>query len=457
LYQLLINRSLITRSKRVSAGFRIALEARLDGPALSYLWQYVSPPALPLQPEQPFLSNSVLLSVAASAAQLLVTAQQQHLLISSVVLAPPLVLPMHAGQPGNPAPVLLMAMDASRGSCIVEVEGQRQLQCFLGTTTAATEPAEVLRQSPQMASAEEAAVAPPSATSAASSAVFARAQELLGDLMSMSAASAAEVPGQTLGQTPGPAALVAARHRPHHFRTLAAVNSSLVGTSVNASGYVLHPADLEAALQACCLHPEGAGSSALWLSAVHTLSVPLLIGADQHLGCGGHVAADFVLAADGSTCQVSSLHMTSCRDSSDSSTWHVRLSGAVLAADAVAAAEVAAVSAPQVAAVDEGVAAASIVAAATNPLAELDDTERTLFLQAQIMSEVRGTSCPCMSCVASSIASSTRVLFIFSTVAVFALLLCLVQQLLYPYLYMVIKCTCACLDVTLSSSCSNQA
>jgi hypothetical protein len=71
----------------------------------------------------------------------------------------------------------------------------------------------------------------------------------------------------------------------------------------------------------------------------------------------------------------------------------MQLHGALLAADASAATEAAAVSAEAATAVSgEGAAAAaaaSAVAAAANPLMELDEAERALYLQAQIMSEVR--------------------------------------------------------------------
>jgi hypothetical protein len=376
-YQQLISRALITRSRRAAGGVKIAFEARFDAPALAYLWSYVSTPMEPGQTVQPFLSNSVLLSAAASAASLVLNASNvsgSALLLSNAVLAPPHMLPLHVGQPGVHMPALLIAFNASSGSCIVDISGQRQLQC-----TIAAAGSQVAEDTSSSAGGEGAAAA----------ALTTRLQQLFSAELQPAAAKAAAASSLV------PAALLEAQHRQQQQTAMAALgpepSSNLSsGSGVDMSGYVLHPGALESCLQSGMIAERDA--SALWLSAVQSLAVPL---AAQSAGAGrdaadSWVTADFTHASDGSTCHIRSLSMVSSTDGS------IRMRGAVLAADAVAAAEAAAAaSQPALAAgtpaAQEAAAAAAAstaVAAVSNPLMQLDEAERSLFLQAQIMSEV---------------------------------------------------------------------
>jgi hypothetical protein len=390
IYQQLISRALITRSRRAAGGVKIAFEARLDAPGLAYLWSYVSTPVEPGQTVQPFLSNSVLLAAAASAASLVVNASNaggNALLLSSAVLAPPHMLPLHVGQPGVRMPALLLAFNASNGSCIVEIDGQRQLQC---TFAAAGSPAVQSSGSSTAEGEGGSATAVPLAT---------RLQQLLSAQLQPPAAKAAAASSLV------PAALLEAQHRQLPQTAVAALgpdpSSNLSsGSGVDMSGYVLHPGTLESCLQSSMLADRDA--SALWLSAVQSLTVLLAApsaGACRDAG-DSWVAADFTHASDGSTCHIRSLSMVSSIGGS------ICMRGGVLAADAVAAAEAAAAaSQPALAAgtpaAQEAAAAAAAstaVAAVTNPLMQLDEAERGLFLQAQIMSEV----CCCWVAVCSS-------------------------------------------------------
>lgn len=380
-YQQLISRALITRSRRAAGGIKIAFEARFDAPGLAYLWSYVSTPVEPGQTVQPFLSNSVLLSAAASAASLVVNASSvggSSLLLSNAVLAPPHMLPLHVGQPGVRMPALLLALNASNGSCIIEIDGQRQLQC---TFAAAASPAVQQSSSSSSSAADE---------GAAAAALTLRLQQLFSAELQPAAAKAAAASSLV------PAAMLEAQHRQLPQTALAALgpdpSSNLSsGSGVDVSGYVLHPGTLESCLQAGMLAERDA--SALWLSAVQSLTVPLAAasaGASRDAG-DSWVAADFTHASDGSTCHIRSLSLISSMGGS------ISVRGAVLAADAVAAAEAAAAaSQPALAAgtpaAQEAAAAAAAstaVAAVSNPLMQLDEAERGLFLQAQIMSEVR--------------------------------------------------------------------
>jgi hypothetical protein len=370
-YQQLISRALITRSRRAAGGVKIAFEARFDAPALAYLWSYVSTPFEPGQTVQPFLSNSVLLAAAASAASLVVNASSvggSSLLLSNAVLAPPHMLPLHVGRPGVRIPSLLIAFNANSGSCIVEIDGQRQLQCAVA---AAALPAAA--QSSSSSAGDE---------GAAAAALTMRLQQLFSAELQPAAAKAAAA------RRLAPAALLEAQHRQLQQTAMAALgpdpSSNLSsGSGVDMSGYVLHPGTLESCLQSGMLADREA--SALWLSAVQSLTVPLAApsaGASRDAG-DSWVTTDFTHASDGSTCHIRSLSMFISMGGS------INVRGAVLAADAVAAAEAAAVASQPALAAGTPAAQATAVAAVSNPLMQLDKAERSLFLQAQIMSEVR--------------------------------------------------------------------
>jgi hypothetical protein len=384
IYQQLISRALITRSRRAAGGVKIAFEARLDAPGLAYLWSYVSTPVEPGQTVQPFLSNSLLLAAVAAAASLVVNASNaggNALLLSNAVLAPPHMLPLHVGQPGVRMPALLLAFNASNGSCIVEIDGQRQLQCTFAAAG-----------SPGMQSSSSSSGSSSSATEgggAKAVPLTTRLQQLLSAQLQPAAAQAAAA------SSPVPAALLEAQHRQLPQTAVAALgpdpSSNLSsGSGVDMSGYVLHPSTLESCLQSSMLADRDA--SALWLSAVQSLTVPLVApsaGACRDAG-DSWVAADFTHASDGSTCHIRSLSMVSSTGGS------ISMRGGVLAADAVAAAEAAAAASqpalvagtPAAQEAAAAAAASTAVAAVTNPLMQLDEAERGLFLQAQIMSEV---------------------------------------------------------------------
>jgi hypothetical protein len=347
-YQRLISRALISRPERSkrSGGLKVAFEVRLDAPGLARLWSYLSTPATAGQAAQPYLCNSLLLAAAASAGSLMAssnsTDSKQMLVLQNVVLAPPQVLPSHPGQPGAQLPVLLVACNISTGSCVIDIGGRRQLQCSLGVTAAAVEAAE----SP---SGSEQQPAGPSMSS--------RLQALLG-LTVQAPTAAAVAPGLLLG----------AQHRQQHTHVLTTLSED--GSSSAADGFVLHPAGLEASLQSCMV--SAGQANALWLSSLQALTVP--VGGAGETGFDGSswLAAETAHAADGSTCQVDRLSLTSGTGSSSFSVF-----GALLAADATTATEAAAAVAEAAAGVtsEEAAAAAlSAVTAATNPLMQLDET-----------------------------------------------------------------------------------
>eukprot|EP00882_Tetradesmus_deserticola_P027243 GHRQ01030127.1.p1 GENE.GHRQ01030127.1~~GHRQ01030127.1.p1 ORF type:complete len:346 (+),score=193.87 GHRQ01030127.1:954-1991(+) len=285
------------------------------------------------------------------------------------------MLPLHVGQPGVRMPALLLAFNASSGSCTIEIDGQRQLQC----TVAAA--ADVAAES--SSSGEDAA--------AASAALTSKLQKLFS--AELQAAAGKKAGASSLV----PAALSKAQHRQVPQQAMAALapgpsDNLSSGSGVDMSGYTLHPGMLESCLQSGMLAERDA--SALWLSAVQSMTVPLAApsaGAGRDAG-DSWVTTDFTHASDGSTCHIRNLNLISSTGSS------ISMRGGVLVADAVAAAEAAAAaSQPALAAgtpaAQEAAAAAAAstaVAAVSNPLMQLDEAERSLFLQAQIMSEVRG-------------------------------------------------------------------
>lgn len=290
------------------------------------------------------------------------------LLVTNAVLAPPQPLPLHIGQPGVAVPVLLLAFNTTNGTCLVEIEGQRQLQCSIAVAAAPVD----------------------TATSSAGIASGSMMQDVLhmfGHEIKAAATSAAA--------TLTPAALLEAQHKQLPMSAVAALaagNTIEHAVAADMSGYVLHPGQLECCLQSSMLAEDATGASALWLSAVQSLVVPPPMASADLSRDNSWVAADFSHAADGSTCHIRSMSMSSSGGRSFS------LCGAVLAADAIAAAEAAAAAiqptlAGSSAAAQEAAAAAaasSAVAAISNPLIQLDEAERSLYLQAQIMSEVGG-------------------------------------------------------------------
>lgn len=366
-YQRLISRAVISRPERSSkrpASLRVAFEVRIDAPGPSGLWwSYLSTPAAPGEAAQLFLCNSLLLAAAVSAGSLLASGNNvqggQELLLQSAVLAPPQQLPAYPGQLGVQLPVLLVACNVGTGSLTVDICGQRQLQCT-------------------MAVAETSAGASDTHKPHSSGSMSSRLAALLGVGLRATATAAAAV------STPG--ALLGAQHRQQQMHAVGALGQH----SSSDSGFVLHPATLESNLQSCMV--TAGAATALWLSTVQALSVPLgsasmsdAIGAGQD-SSGSWVTASFAHASDGSSCQVHSL--SSSRGGSS-----ITLTGALLAADATTATESAAASAEAAAGVtsEEAAAAAlSAVTAAANPLMQLDEAERALYLQAQIMSEVGG-------------------------------------------------------------------
>lgn len=365
-YQRLISQALVAsiqRSKRPS-GLKVAFEARLDAPGLAGLWSYTSTPAAAGQPAQPYLSNSVLLATAASAGSLLVqssstAAAEQQLVLSNAVLAPPQALPAHPGLRTGQVPVLLVGCNVSSGGIVIDVEGQRQLQCSMAITAAAA------AETPIKGQAEQ-----PSAAGGLSS----RLHSLLGPSLQTAVAAAVTV------STPG--GLLTAQGRQQQMQAVALLADS---TDSSRDGFVLHPAELEASLQSCMVSPDRA--TALSLSTVQAVNVPLGGAHSSSCSSGTWLASSFAHAADGSSCQVYSLAAGNSTGGRQ-----INVTGAMLAADATTATEAAAASAEAAAGVtsEEAAAAAlNAVTAATNPLLQLDEGERALYLQAQIMSEVR--------------------------------------------------------------------
>lgn len=391
-YQRLISRALITRPQRSSKraaqqGLRVAFEARLDAPALAGLWAYLSTPTERGQAAQPYLSNSMLLAAAASAGSLLVAAsataaQRQALVLQNAVLAPPQGLPAYPGQPGVQTPVLLIAVNVGTGSLTIEVAGQKQLQGSMGVA----------------ASAELQVISGQASDQTDSRTLTQRLQALLGPVMHGPAAAA--VAAAATAATSAPGGLVTAQHHQQQMQVVSTLSHSSGSSSGSSNGYVLHPAALESCLQSCMVTRTQA--TALWLSSVQTLAVPLVAGggdAGASAAGGGDdsplvAAARFAYAQDGSSCQVHSLSSSTAGGGSSSSV--LSMVGAVLAADATTATEAAAATAEAAAGVTSEEAAAvalSAVTAAANPLLQLDEAERGLYLQAQIMSEVREVVC----------------------------------------------------------------
>jgi 3-oxoacyl-(acyl-carrier-protein) synthase len=377
-YQRLISRALISRPERSkrSGGLKVAFEVRLDTPGLVGLWSYLSTPATAGQAAQPYLCNSLLLAAAASAGSLMAGSNsadsRQVLVLQNVVLAPPQVLPSHPGQPGAQVPVLLVACNISTGSCVIDIGGRRQLQCSLGGTAAAVEAVRSSSGSDQQ----------PAGASMSS-----RLQALLG-LPAETPAAAAAAPGS----------LLVAQHRQQHTHVLTTLSDGSA-----ADGFVLHPAGLEASLQSCMV--SAGQANALWLSSVQAMTVP--VGGAGEAGSDGNswLTAEVAHAADGSTCQVGRLTLSSGTGGSRFS-----VVGALLAADATTAAEAAAAVAEAAAGVtsEEAAAAAlSAVTAATNPLMQLDESERAMYLQAQIMSEVSSPQPSPLATYNVSVADST--------------------------------------------------
>lgn len=367
-YQRLISRALVTRADRGkrASGLKVAFEARLDAAGLAgSLWSYLSTPTEAGHTAQPFLCNSLLLAAAASAGSLLAgsgsSAQQQALVLHNAVLAPPQMLPASPGQPGLQLPALLVAVHPGTGSCVIEVAGQRQLQCLLALTDTADT----------------------TAGEASSSSLTSRLAGLLGIGLQAAVTAAAS--------SASPGVLVGAHQRQPHLQVVS--NLSPADSSSN-DGFVLHPASLEGCLQSCMV--TSGQATALWLSSLQALTVPL--EADGPAG-GGWVAANCVHAADGSSCQVDSLSMYG-----SSGVCRLSVTGALLAADATTATEAAATIAEAAAGVTSEAAAAaalSAVTAAANHLLQLDEAERGLYLQAQIMSEVRVIANRAVLCLCS--------------------------------------------------------
>jgi 3-oxoacyl-(acyl-carrier-protein) synthase len=362
-HQRLISRAVISRPERSSkrpASLRVAFEVRLDAPGSAGLWwSYLSTPAAPGQAAQPFLCNSLLLAAAASAGSLLASGNNmqggQQLLLQSAVLAPPQQLPAYPGQPGVQMTVLLVACNVGTGSLTVDISGQRQLQCT-------------------MAVADASAGASDTDESHSSGSMSSRLAALLGPGLTAAATAAAAVSA--------PGALLGAQHRQQQMHAVGALAEH------SDSGFVLHPASLESSLQSCMV--TAGAATALWLSTVQALSVPLGSASMSDAAGAGKdssdswVTASFAHASDGSSCQVHNL-------SSSTGGSSIRLTGALLAADATTATEAAAASAEAAAGVtsEEAAAAAlSAVTSAANPVMQLDEAERALYLQAQIMSEV---------------------------------------------------------------------
>lgn len=378
-YQSLVTRVLVRKPLRAADDMKVCFEANLQHSPFSYMWQYISLPMAPGQSKVPFLSNSVLLGLTVSVAGLLtenVDARDSNLLLNSMVLAPPQQLPTHPGHPGVVATVLLAAVDLQTGKCVIDLEGQRQLQCYIAD--AQTPP--VLHGSPGVSLSD------------CDDAVVSGVRQLFGTQLPAQAAAA------VAGSKIPPAALVSAQHKPDHLTSFATLQdaSSTPGCSSNSTAaahaydYRLHPTVLESCLQSCMLDRHGI-AAALWLSAVQSVHVPHQSGtASSAAKCWA--SSKFTLTGDGSTGHIQSLNMTT-----GNGALGFCLRGGLLAADAVAAAEAAAISMGQASThvSAPASAAASLVAAVSNPLLELEPSQRGLYLQAQIMMEVSLTLDSC--------------------------------------------------------------
>jgi 3-oxoacyl-(acyl-carrier-protein) synthase/acyl carrier protein len=378
-FQQLITSASVTRGRRGAAP-KVAFEARLDAPGLAWLWEYMSTPLTPDQPAQPFLSNSVLVSMAASAAAMLMSSEpganaaagSQTLMLQHVVVAAPQPLPMKPGQPRQHMPVLMVAM-VGPGSMVIEMGGQRQLHCHVAAE----------------GSSDTAVLAASGGQVAASTAAVVALNQALPDLHSDILPLALSKNSQQLQQPPAQAMSVTA----------------LATDEVDDSGFVLHPAVLESLLQSAMLIPtqgpaeQDSTAQALWLSAIQGLVVPASKGLSPQAGSarGGvqaAVMASYTQALDGSSCRIDKLSLLG----EGGGPLELHLVGGMLVADAMTAAEAGAfgeAGAAPLAAAGTAMAARAVTgagdqsAAAENPLLGMDEEERSLYLQAQILGEVR--------------------------------------------------------------------
>jgi acyl transferase domain-containing protein/NADPH:quinone reductase-like Zn-dependent oxidoreductase/acyl carrier protein len=380
LVQQLLTRCLVSRFSRASAP-RMVFEVVLGVPGLAWLRDYSSP-AAGGQPAQPFLSNAALVSMAASAAHLLTRraevstgaaeGSQQGVVLQHLVAAAPQVLPIQPGaQPGDLHSLLVVAA-SSMGSIHIEAAGQRQLQCSVGASPPAR--ADEVTQTTTTTSSSSSP-----AGQAQQAALTAQLLVLLGEVLY--AAAARHMPLQQQQQ-----------------RQLMHVSGQVQCDDLDTSGYVVHPAVLESSLQVAMVSPVASSSSAeaLWLSAVQCLQLPAPSTLASVQGAATAVAADFSQGSDGNSTLIERLLMAG-----PGATPGMSLIGGVLVADAMAAAEAAAalevgdvVSAGTALGASPGTPTAAglgaaAAAAAANPLAVMPEEERALYLQAQILSEVR--------------------------------------------------------------------
>lgn len=381
--QQLLSRSIVTRA-RPGGGVRIAFEARLNVSGLAALWGYESTPSTPHTTGALYSTNALVLGIAAAAGSVLLQDRQgasdYPMLLAGAVFAPPQPLPSLHTLPGGRAPVLLAAVSTANGNLTVELDGRRQCQCKLGVLNT-------------RAGADLTSVSSLHRLARRTTALF---QEQL------TACSALHDSSSTMQQAPPLSALVEPSARLQQLQ--AAVATLVPGNkhvSPDQESFALHPGALEAGLQTCMLLSAGmlasgeGGASALWLSAVQSLSVPPPAAVNSISDKLAWTAAHFAHAKDGTTCHVRDLHATA----GPGACLGFSLQGALLAVDAAAAAEAGAArdimaSAPaadsSATAAAQAAAAAAAIAAVSNPLLGLDDAERSLYLQAQIMAEVHG-------------------------------------------------------------------
>ncbi len=380
--QCLLGRCLVGRRRGSTAGPRVAFQARLDSPLLAYLWDYSAANGGSTGAQQPYLSNSVLVSMAASAAAMLNSGSSvasTTLLLQDLVLALPQTLPQHAGTPGQAAFMLLLTI-SGQGALAIEADAQKLLQCHAGTAVAALTATTV---QPEVSGAEAAAAA-------LTAGMLTRpAGSLLVSAVFSDAIAAA-------------VSLVMESEESDSAAAETAV-ASLAADGMDHSGYALHPALLECGLQAAMLAGEADSpsedASALWLSAAKGVLLPPGATAISSAMAGGNratsgaadgsrpwVAAEYVHGADGSTCNVHSLSLVLPGRQAPA----LQLLGATLAADAMAAAAAAAARATAAGAEAAAAAKVSGLVATNSPLLAMEEEERNMFLQAQIMSEVSG-------------------------------------------------------------------
>ena len=377
-FQQLITSASVTRSRRGAAP-KVAFEARLDAPGLAWLWEYMSTPLTPDQPAQPFLSNSVLVSMAASAAAMLMepgslaAGGDQMLMLQHVVTVAPQPLAIKPGQPGQQVPVLMVAM-VGPGTMVIEMAGQRQLHCHVAAAVRELQTA--------LLTADD---GNPIAAAAAAAAAL---QQLLPEIYTSSTERSGRLRLQQQQQ---------------HVQALSL--AALAAEHVDDSGFVLHPAVLESCLQSAMMvathdpaEPDST-AQALWLSAIQGLVVPASKGLSPGAGAAlrgtqAAVVASYTQAVDGSSCRIGKMSLLGGLGGGQ----ELHLVGGVLVADAMAAAEAGAFGETTTAAFSgTGATAAATLAAgagyqvsaAANPLLEMDEEERSLYLQAQILGEVR--------------------------------------------------------------------